>query len=219
VHQREVRLLDAPRLELRHQVRLRRIVLRDHDEAARVAVEPVHDARPGHAADATQLVLAEVSEERVDERAAVVARRRVDHEPGRLVDDHEIVVLVDDAERDVLGADGERGDRRHVELQRHARLEHAVRLDRRAVQRQAPLGDEALDVRPGEARRIGDEAIGTRTGGGVRDLDADLPGRHRAHRVAGSDPAGDVPVADGAPADVVERSERPVPRSSANGRR
>ena len=35
-------------------------------------------------------------QQRVDERAAGVAGRRMDDQPGRLVDDQQVVVLVDD---------------------------------------------------------------------------------------------------------------------------
>jgi hypothetical protein len=53
-YQRQVRLLDAASLELRHQVGLGRIVAGDHDQAARVPVEAMDDAWPRHAGDAPE---------------------------------------------------------------------------------------------------------------------------------------------------------------------
>ena len=50
-----------------------------------------------------------VVDEAVDERAVLVARRRVDDDPGRLVDDQEIVVLVDEAVGDRLDPDAGAG--------------------------------------------------------------------------------------------------------------
>ena len=87
--------------ELRGEARVRPVVLRDHHQARGVLVEPVHDPRPPDAADAGQAVAA-MGEQRVDQRAALVTCRGMDHEPGRLVDDDEVAVLVDDAERDRL---------------------------------------------------------------------------------------------------------------------
>ena len=105
---------------------MRAIVLGDHQEAARVLVEPVHDARPPHAADARQAVAA-MGDERVDERAARMPRRRMHDEPGRLVDHDEVVVLVDDRERDRLRLRLGRRGRRHDERDARAR----ARLERR----------------------------------------------------------------------------------------
>jgi hypothetical protein len=99
-----------------HQRCLRGVVLGDHQEPARVAVEAVDDAGPCDARDAAVVVAARA--ERVDERPAPVAGRRVDHEAGRLVDDQQVLVLVDDVDRD-LGRRGDlrRDDRRDVELE------------------------------------------------------------------------------------------------------
>ena len=87
--------------ELRRQAAMRAVVLGHDQQPARVLVEPVHDARPPHAADAGQAVAA-MGDERVDQRAALMPGGRMHDEPGRLVDDDEVVVLVDDRERDRL---------------------------------------------------------------------------------------------------------------------
>ena len=59
------------------------------------------DARSLDAGDAAERLAAAVRQQRVDERAARVTGRRVDDEPGRLVDDQQVGVLVDDPQRDV----------------------------------------------------------------------------------------------------------------------
>ena len=43
-----------------------------------------------------------MKKERIDERAAVIPRRRVNDHTLRLVDNEKVVVLVDDIERDIL---------------------------------------------------------------------------------------------------------------------
>ena len=86
--------------------------LGDDDDARRVAVEPVDDARPERAAAGE---LPEVEGERVGERARRHPGRGVDDEPGGLVDDDELFVFVDDVERNLFGRDlGQR--RRRVQL-------------------------------------------------------------------------------------------------------
>ncbi len=87
--------------ELRGQPPVRAVGLGDDHQAGGVLVEPVHDARPLHAADAGQAVAA-MGDQRVDQRARPVAGGRMHDEAARLVDDDEVVVLVDDGERDGL---------------------------------------------------------------------------------------------------------------------
>ena len=45
---------------------------------------------------------AAMGDQRVDQRAVGIARRRMHDEPRRLVDDDEVLVLVDDVERNIL---------------------------------------------------------------------------------------------------------------------
>ena len=87
--------------ELRGQRLMRLVVLGDHHQAGRVLVEPVHDARPADAADAGK-ARAAMGDQRVDQRAALVARGRMHDQPLRLVDDDDVVVLIDNVERDIL---------------------------------------------------------------------------------------------------------------------
>ena len=99
---RRVAALDPMDAELGREPHVGAVVLGDHHEPARVLVEAMDDARPQHPADARQAAGA-MRQERVDQRAAGMARRRMDHEAGRLVEHQEMRVLVQDVERDRLG--------------------------------------------------------------------------------------------------------------------
>ena len=83
------------------QALMGRVGLGDDEQARRILVEPVHDARPTHAADARQGVAA-MADQRIDERARLVACGRMHDEAGGLVDDDEVLVLEDDVERNIL---------------------------------------------------------------------------------------------------------------------
>ena len=87
-------------------------------------------------------------EQRVDERAARMPRRRVDDEARGLVDDDQVLVLEDDRERDVLGFGRRIERRRHLEEDAHARLhlQAEVRCDR-AVERHETGCHELLQAR------------------------------------------------------------------------
>ncbi len=76
----------------------------DDQEPRRVPVEAMDDPRPLRLVPAGR----RVSHEAVDERAARVAGRRVDDDPGRLVDDEQVRVLVGDPQLHLLGLDGRR---------------------------------------------------------------------------------------------------------------
>ena len=105
--------------ELRGQRLVRAVVLGRHHQPGGVLVEPVHDAGPPDAADAGKAGAA-MGDQRVDQRAGLVAGGGMHHEALRLVDDDDVVVLVDDIERDIL-ARGLGGDRlRHVDCDRIA---------------------------------------------------------------------------------------------------
>ena len=70
---------------------MRRIVFGDDKNAARFLVQPMNDARAFLAADAGKIFA--MGEERVDQRVFLMAGARVNHEPGRLVEDEKIVVF------------------------------------------------------------------------------------------------------------------------------
>src|SRR5450756_1472240 len=141
--QREVRLLYAARLELRHEAGLGRVRLGNHDQPGRVAVQAMHDPGPLDARDAAVFRVAR--QERIDHRPAPVPGRRVDDEPGRLVDHQHVRVLVQDLKRDRLGLDVGRLRRRNAEEQRVPGPYDRARLEGHPVDGQVPIDDQALD--------------------------------------------------------------------------
>src|SRR6185312_2232866 len=139
---REVVAMHVARGERARQRGLRLRRARDDEEAARVLVEAVHDAGARDAGERRRVV-----QQRVLQRAAAVARARVDDETGRLVDDDDRVVLVHDRERDRLagvrrvGLDGRRGDAQPL-----AAGEAMTRRAHGAVDGDVAGGDPALDA-------------------------------------------------------------------------
>ena len=112
---------------------MRGVGLGDDQQPGRVLVEPVDDARPPDPADARQ-ARAAMADQRVDERARRMARRRMDDEPRRLVDDDQMLVLEDDVERHVLAGERRILRRRRLEGDPRALGEPASRdRGRRAV--------------------------------------------------------------------------------------
>ena len=85
--------IDAALSKIARQRLMRRLGLGDDDQPACVLVEPVHDARPAHPADPGEAGAA-MRNQRIDEGAVRMSRRRVDDEPGRLVDDDQMCILV-----------------------------------------------------------------------------------------------------------------------------
>ena len=80
---------------------MRIVRLRDQDHAARVLVEPVHNAEPFRAAACGELRSAMMNQ-RVDQGAGPISRRRMHDEPRLLVQRQHRVVLVENLERDRL---------------------------------------------------------------------------------------------------------------------
>ena len=151
VHQapdeRHVFLLDLAIVELPRQLAVRRVVLGDDHDAGRAAVEPVDDAGPQFAADAAQVV--DVVQQRVDQRAVRVARRRVHHHAGRLVDDDDVGVLEEDVERQRLRAAGVAGAGvGNVDRRSRRRRGRRSSPSPRGRPPDAAVLDEALDLRP-----------------------------------------------------------------------
>ena len=93
---------------------MRRVGLRHDQQSGRVSVDAMDDAGPHHAADARQRGAA-MGDQRVDQRACVVAGGRMHHHADRLVDDDQVLVFKDDIERDRLAAGLGRSGRRHVD--------------------------------------------------------------------------------------------------------
>ena len=91
--------------ELVRQVRLRRRVLGDHQQAARILVDAVHEHAETLVFSVRSLRNAQVVGERVHERPGVVPVPGMDHHPGGLVDDEHVVILVSDVQGNVLRQD------------------------------------------------------------------------------------------------------------------
>ena len=98
VHEREVLALHGACGDLAREIGLRRERARDHQEPARVLVEPVHDAGARNGCEDGL-----VREQRVQQGPAPVAGAGMHDETRRLVDHDERAVLVDDRERYAFG--------------------------------------------------------------------------------------------------------------------
>ena len=61
----------------------------------------MHDARAPDAADPGKAYPA-MGDQRVDQRAGLMAGGRMHHQPPGLVDDDDVVILIDDIERDIF---------------------------------------------------------------------------------------------------------------------
>jgi hypothetical protein len=144
----EVHLLDLPRRERALEGREGLRVLGDDHDARGVLVEPVHDARSQLATHA--LEIAHVVQQRVDERAALVARARVHHHARSLGHHHEIAIFVEHLEGKRLG----HRDRRDCwGLEHHEGLmavDPRRRLHRAPTRRDVPCLDELLEPRPAQ---------------------------------------------------------------------
>ena len=117
----------------------------------------MHDARPLLSADAAEIV--DVVEQRVDERAACVAGRRVNHHTGRLVHHDEIAVLVEDRQRKRLGQ-RHRVDRRwYLDGDELAGFHRAVGLRRSPGDLDLAFLDEPLQLRARVLGEDGDEKM------------------------------------------------------------
>ena len=96
---------------------------------------------------------AAMGNERVDQRAVRVARRRMDDEAGGLVHDDQVVVFIGDRERDVLAAGCLVQRRRDVERDRLARFDPVCGLRYRLARNRDPARlDQGLEPRAGERR-------------------------------------------------------------------
>ncbi len=78
IDDRGIQAIDAVRLELLREALMRAIRFGDDQQARRILVDPVHDARPRHAADAGQLAPA-MMQQGINQRPVQVARSRMHH--------------------------------------------------------------------------------------------------------------------------------------------
>jgi hypothetical protein len=132
------------------------VVFSNEDEAARLFVKAMDDARTEIAAGGGEFV--EVEEERIDEGAAVAfviagTGSGVDHHAGWLVDDGEIFVFVEDVERDVFGCGMERRRlRRAFDLNGLAAVELLFGLGGVTINADLASFDQELDSGSGDIR-------------------------------------------------------------------
>ena len=192
--ERLVGLLDPTGLELGHDRGLRGVVPRDHQQTARVAVEAVDDPGPLDTGDPAPGRSVAVGEQGVDQGVAGMTGRRVDDEPGGLVEDQQVVVLVDDRQRD-LGRRLEVERRRlgDIEAQVGAGRHDRVRAERLAGGGQPSVGDQLLDVAPRQPRRVGDVAVDAAARAVRHAQDADARGVRGVNHPTAARPAGPGP--------------------------
>ena len=150
-HDRHVRPAQRPVLELGRKRAVARIVAGDDDQAGRALVEPVDDARTRHAPDERPATAA--AQQRVHQRAGVVAGRRVDDHARRLVDDRQVVVLVNDLEWNRLRRGFGYVSLRDLELHDVARHHAVRRVGGLAVDPHEVALDQARGGRPAQVLR------------------------------------------------------------------
>lgn len=162
-----VRATQRAILQLRRERSVAHVVASYDDQPRCALVEPVHDARTCRATDGGPV--SAPAEQRVDQRARVMARSRVNHHPGGLVDDREVVVLVDDLERNRLrGSVGDVG-LRDLELHHVPRRYPIGGIGRLAVDANEVALDETRGSRAAEVVSVlGEKAVQPR-GRGRRD--------------------------------------------------
>ena len=143
----------------------------DDQESRRVAVEAVDDPRSLGLLPARH----RVPEEPVDERAARVAGRRVDDDPGRFVDDQQVLVLEGDAQVELLRLERRRPALRDAHREHVARRQAVTLRLRRAVHLHPALGEQALGGRArADLLEAGEKAVQALARGLRRDFDLEL---------------------------------------------
>jgi hypothetical protein len=148
---------------LQAPVRLRRAG--DDEEARRVAVESVDDARPVGVA-----ALEATGEQPVDERPAPAPRCRVDDDTRRLVDDEQVVVLVRDPKLELLGLERRLLERGQLDLDLLSPAQPVRLRPRAAVDEDGAGVEQALGRRPrGDLLPACEEAVDARRPGVARN--------------------------------------------------
>src|SRR5438309_152595 len=174
--ERGVEALDAPLLDHGGEAAVRRLRLRDEEQARRVAVEPVHDAgpalRPGRERRAPP-------REHVHQRVVPVSRARVDHKACRLVEHGEVLVLEHEGQRVVSGgiAPGGRRVGRERDRDDRAALQPCGGAQWPTARADALVGDEAGRDRARQGELIGEKAVEA-LGLGGDDAERDGGRRH-----------------------------------------
>ncbi len=97
----------------------------------------------------------------VDQRAVQIAGRRMDHQPGRLVDNDQRIVLIDDRQRNILALRFGRGRRRHGDRIDLARFDSVIGVSYRPGRARDRAGrDQRLKARAAKIVQFrGQEAV------------------------------------------------------------
>src|SRR5579862_5367214 len=150
VHEREVDPFERPLAHELAQPLECLLRARRDEQARRVAIEPVDDAR------ALRVTAAELPHERIDERVAAMTGAGMDDEAGGLVDHQQVLVLPDDARRrrgrNRLGSLGLLGELHLLASGEPVALHARDSVDDRTA------GDRALG-RSARAERRGEEPV------------------------------------------------------------
>ena len=138
--------------ELTGQMLVGLVILGGDHHTGGVLVETMNDAGPQLATN-TREILA-VMQQSVDQRAALVSRRRVHHKMSRLVNNDQGGILVKNRQRNRfgLGCCRNRFRQNHTNLFAPPQLD--ARLTRGPIQGDSTLIDKALDLRAGNLRQI-----------------------------------------------------------------
>ena len=146
-------------LEEFRETGMRRVGLGDDDEPACILVDAMHDAGLLDAANAGE-TLAAMRDERIDQRAALMPRRRMHDEARGLVHHEKMRILEDDVERNVLAL--RRGGLGLGQRQRHsvacgkfcAGVARRMAVQRRGAGLEQRLHARARDMRGGDLRPL-----------------------------------------------------------------
>jgi desampylase len=151
-HNRLVTAVDTVIGKLRGETFMRWVRLR-HDKQPRCfLVDPVDNAGPRDAANARKTPGA-MMQEGVDQCAVEIPCRRVNDQPGGLVDDKEMLVLEDDFERNVLRNIMRRNGVGDVDVEMGSSADFYGRIaDRPAFSPHMPGGNQRFYSFPGQRR-------------------------------------------------------------------
>ena len=159
VHDRLITAVEGVFLNLFCEAGVRTITFGHNQQAAGVLINAVDNARPQHAVDAREAVAA-MRQQRVDQRAVPVARRRMHNHPLRLVHHHKIIVLIHDVERDILRLDIQRLRLRQGEKKMAARSDFERFYGGSAVYLQAAGRNHCGGRRPADSGNPADQQVG-----------------------------------------------------------
>jgi hypothetical protein len=144
-HQGVVVARHAAGPQLGHQIGVRAQGLGDHQQAGGVLVEAVHDAGPGQGAQFRAM-----AQQAVEQGAVAIARTRMHHQPGGLVEHQQFAVLVHQRQRNFLLGPVAGRFQVCVEAEPFAAGNAVSRAPRDAIHPQIPAPDPVLEARAGK---------------------------------------------------------------------